>query len=84
MIVVQSIEDADGVCLVGQSGNFCFGGPPEGSHLVVTAEFPSGDLASEDEGDVSPLLPASVLARKWHATARTPHEDHLWMLPCMV
>jgi hypothetical protein len=50
-VVAQGVEDADGVCLVGESGNLGFGGPAEGGYLVVGGEVSSGDLAAEDQRD---------------------------------
>ena len=38
----ESVEDADGVSLIGQLGDFCAIGPPEGGDLVAEGQVPSG------------------------------------------
>ena len=37
VLIVQGVEDADGVGLVGQLGDVCLGGPAEGGGLVAGA-----------------------------------------------
>jgi hypothetical protein len=51
VLVVQGVEDADGVGFVGELGDVCLGGPAEGGCLLAGAEVSAGDLAPEDEGD---------------------------------
>ena len=51
MVVVQGVEDADGVRFVGQVGHVSGCCPAEGGCLVVDLEVTSGDLAAEDQGD---------------------------------
>lgn len=47
----SGVEDADGVCLVGEVGDVGVGDPAEACYLVVGGEFASGDLAAEYLGD---------------------------------
>jgi hypothetical protein len=51
VLLVQGVEDADGIGLVGELDDVCLSGPAEGRCLVARAEVSPGDLAPEDEGD---------------------------------
>ena len=51
MVVVHGIEDADGVCLVGQVGDLGRVGPAERRYFVADDQQSPGDLAAEDQRD---------------------------------
>src|ERR1039457_4423499 len=48
---VEGVEYADGVCLVGQVGDFAAAGPPESGRLAGRGQGAAGLVAVEDERD---------------------------------
>src|ERR1035441_7651137 len=48
---VEGVEDADGVCLVGQVRDLAAAGPPESGCLAGRGQGAAGLVAAEDERD---------------------------------
>jgi hypothetical protein len=51
VVAAEGVQDADGVGLVHEVGDFAVGSPAEGGCFVVGGEVAAGDSAAENQGD---------------------------------